>query len=271
MARTILIAAVLLLISGAALRCESGGSKGGGSGDGTGGGEQRTSQVAGIANIRLLPGSGGVTVRHAPGGGGQVEQRVQRWDGAPPPPGDQLYHRVEGKTLVLDTDCGQNCSVDFDVTLPDQVAITGELGAGSLDVTGMASVRAEVGSGSVDVRQIDGPLDVRTGSGGVRLDDLGGTVAVETSSGGIEGRNLRGGEVTAKTGSGQIELGLLAPGSVQADSGSGGIELVVPQNTYRVEVETGVGESRIDVPQDPSSPRRLRLSTGVGSIEVRAG
>lgn len=244
--------AVLVLIGSVALSCGQGGEPGRTGGDGQGGGEARTSQVDGIAAIRLLPGAGGVDVRHTPGGPGRVEQRVRRWDGAGTQ-GDKLYHRVEGGTLVLDTDCGEKCSVDFTVTLPGQVPIAGELGAGELSVTSMESVQAKVGAGDVDLAGIDG------------------RVAVETGSGHVEGRDLGGREISAITGSGGVTMRLAAPESVQVESDSGDIELVVPQNTYRVEAETGAGDSEINVPQDPNSPRRLRLTTGAGDIKVQAG
>jgi hypothetical protein len=246
------VGAALLLIGSVALSCGRGGEPGGGTGDGQGGGQTRTSQVDGITAIRLLPGAGGVQVRHTPGGGGRVEQRVRRWDGAGWQ-GDKLYHRVESGTLVLDTDCGEKCSVDFAVTLPSQVPIAGELGAGALDVAGMESVQAKTGAGDVD------------------LADIAGRVAVETGSGHVEGRDLSGKEISAMTASGGATLRLAAPESVQVESDSGDIELVVPQNTYRVEAETGAGDAEIDVPQDPNSPRLLKLTTGAGGIKVQAG
>ncbi|MBB5154459.1 DUF4097 family beta strand repeat-containing protein [Saccharopolyspora phatthalungensis] len=267
--------AALVLIGGAALTWGPLGSA-----------EERTTALDGIDRIELASGSGDVEVSYAPGARGEIVQRVHRWAGAFWG-ADKVEHRVEGGALVLATDCGWNCSVDYRITLPAPVPIRGNLDSGSLHVVGMRSVQAEVGSGSVDVSEIGGAVDVRTGSGSVsvrRVDgqvdahtgsgeitlaDIGGKVGAETGSGDIEGRGLRGADIVAKTNSGSARLGLAGPQSADVSTDSGQIELTVPNDRYRVDTDTGSGDIDIEVAQDPSAPKRLMLSSGSGDIVVR--
>ncbi|GAA4854400.1 hypothetical protein GCM10025787_42980 [Saccharopolyspora rosea] len=245
--------AALVLIGGALAGCGDGGTE-----------RTRTTQADGVERIQLEPGSGSVRIRYERGARGEVRQISH----GPTDPGAKS--RIENGTLVLDTDCGWNCDIRYEVTLPARLPVEGELGSGGLDVTNMSAVRARVGSGTIDVRDVVGPVEVRTGSGGIRLTRITGAVDAETDSGQVEGRELRGGDVRAHTGSGGVRLGLAEPRSVDADTGSGSIELDVPRVPYRVDSDTGSGSVSVDVPQDPASPHHLRLSTGSGSASVRA-
>ncbi|CAM06369.1 putative adhesin [Saccharopolyspora erythraea NRRL 2338] len=245
--------AALVLLGGAALAWGQ-----------IGGREQtRTVPVDGVSAVELIGGAGSVEVRYAPGARGEVQERISSsWGG-----GDSRL-RVDGGRLVLDTDCGWNCSVDYQVTLPAPVPVTGELGSGDLEVAGMASVDARLGSGGADVRDVAGAVSVETGSGSVSLAGLGGDVDVRTGSGGVDGRDLRGGRFRAELGSGTAAAELTAPQEVDVRTSSGGIELEVPQGAYRVRADTGSGGEEIGVTQDPNAPRSLELSTGSGSIQV---
>lgn len=270
--------------------------------------EVRRSPLAGISDVRLAPGSGDAQIVRG-SGRAEVEQVVTRWkwpwqDGAEP-----VHHRIEGGTLVLGTDCGDRCEVDYRVRLPEGVPVAGRLGSGSLDVRGMRSVAAEVGSGSIEARGIGGPVDVRTGAGSVRLRELGGTadartssgsvdaaglrgerftartgsggirlvdvagrVDVQSGSGGIDGRRVAGADLVARSGAGSVSLGVLDPRRVAVGTGSGSLDVAVPRGlgAYRVRSdERGAGDAEIGVPQDPAADRHLRLSTGSGSVRVR--
>lgn len=227
-----------------------------------------TDVVVGIDSVVLEGGRGDVEVRHVPGSRGEVTATVSRsWFGADP--GDEAHRRM-GSRLVLDTDCGRGCSVDYVVELPDPVEVSGRLGSGDLRVRGMGAVRAETGSGEIDVRGVAGPVDVRTSSGGIELADVAGDLVAETGSGRIEGEGLRGRSVRAHSGSGEVELVAEAPEAVLVETGSGGIELTVPDGAYRVLTDTGSGSADVAVAERRDAPRSLELSTGSGDIEVRA-
>lgn len=226
--------------------------------------EARTSPLRDVERVTIDSGSGSVDVRHVPGAQGEIRQTRHSWFGGRV----EAQHSLSGGRLLLDTDCGWNCSVDYVVTLPTTVPVSGRIGSGSLEVTGMSSVDVEVGSGSITLREVDGPVAAHTGSGSIELAGIGGRIDVDSGSGRIEGSALRAAEVTAHTESGGVELELLSPRSVRVDTGSGGIDVTVPPGRYQVEAETGSGSEEIDVARDPDAPRSLRLSTGSGGIDV---
>ncbi|MDR7302095.1 DUF4097 family beta strand repeat-containing protein [Haloactinomyces albus] len=230
--------------------------------------EVRTTALGDIRGIEIDSGSGSVDVRYEPGAEAVVQQREHRWWGGWWADDSKPNHSVADGELLLDTHCGWNCTVDYVVTLPKRVPVTGELGSGSLGIAGMSSVDVEVGAGSVLVREVSGPVTAHTGSGGIELVDIAGNIEADTGSGSIEGRDLRGGDITAHTSSGGVTLDLLSLRSVDVDSGSGRIELTVPRGPYRVDAETGSGSKEIDVGRAPAAERSLTLSTGSGGIHV---
>ncbi|MER7013123.1 DUF4097 family beta strand repeat-containing protein [Saccharopolyspora sp. NPDC000359] len=231
--------------------------------------QQRTDPVGGVDRVQLGDGAGSVEIRYVPGGRGEVTQRVERWGAALWGGDDEVVHRVEDGELVLDTSCGWNCEVSYQVALPAPVPVAGELGSGSLTVVGMRSVQAEVGSGSIDLRAISGPVTARTGSGSVHVRDVDEPVEVRSGSGRIELVDL-GGRVEAETGSGEITGADLRGAEIVADSGSGSIELRLPADRYRVSTDTGSGDADVRVAQDPSASKQLTLSTGSGEIRVHS-
>lgn len=228
--------------------------------------EERSTEVTGISRVEISGASGNVQVRYRPGDTGVVHEKVSRnrwWSHD-----SQVHHRVENGTLVLDANCGWRCQVDYEVTLPAEVPVTGDLGSGDLRVSGMRSVQADVKSGSVELEDISGRVEVRASSGDIRLADVQGDVVVRTGSGEISGSDLRGRQLTAESGSGDVELAVSEAESVRVETGSGDIELTVPPGAYAVKSRTGSGEEEIEVPVDPNARQELLLSTGSGSIRV---
>ncbi|MEQ4303614.1 DUF4097 family beta strand repeat-containing protein [Plantactinospora sp. B6F1] len=225
----------------------------------------RTEDVK-ITEVEVLPGSGDVTVRT-----GAVQnvriKRVVQYRG--PEPSDATY-RIDGTTLVLDTDCGRHCGVSYDILAPAGIALHGENGSGDIALTALTEVDIKVGSGDIAVTDASGAVRVETGSGDITLDRLPGTVTARAGSGSIEGRSLGAGKVNAQTGSGDIRLTLGTAGSVQASASSGSIELTVPAGDYRVRAHADSGDVDVTVPDDPAAESVLDVRTGSGDITVRS-
>ena len=228
--------------------------------------EPRVVELGDVRSVEVASGSGDVHVRHVPNAPAHVEEhRSSRWFGQ----GEtELQHQLNGDELLLDTKCGWNCTVDYVVTLPVPVPVSGDLGSGNLEVFGMSSVDADVSSGTMAIRDVGGPVRAHTGSGEIELARVSGALDVRTGSGDIEGTDLGGRDVQARTSSGDVELDLLDPRALDAETGSGEVALQVPEEVYQVDSSTGSGDSEIDVRQDPNSPRHLQLSTGSGDIQV---
>ncbi|QWF80722.1 DUF4097 family beta strand repeat-containing protein [Amycolatopsis sp. CA-230715] len=176
--------------------------------------------------------------------------------------------RVEGDTLVL-ADCGSGCSVDYDVVVPKGTAVTGKNGSGDVRIKGVASVDVSALSGQVTVQGVEGPATVGTTSGDIEVHDIGGEVKAHAQSGHVRGDGLRA-KTDAEAQSGDVDLKVTSPQDVRAHTGSGSVKLVIPQDTYRVEGDSGSGDRKISVNQSASGTHLLDLDTGSGDVSVVA-
>jgi hypothetical protein len=243
--------------------------------------DSRDEQVA-LTEVSVNGGSGTVTVK--PGGAGSVHiSRHLSYVGKRPGETD----RMEGSVLRLDTGCGPNCSVDYELAVPPGVRVSGQNGSGDLDLANVATVAVSVGSGSVTVRQASGDVNVetgsgdieltdgkgnivaKTGSGAIRLSEISGNVAAETGSGDIRGTGLGGATTSVRTASGSVSLDVAKAQDVTARTSSGSIRLTVPAgDRYRLVATTSSGRTNLGVPDDPAGEHRLELHTESGGITV---
>ncbi|HEX5540598.1 MAG TPA: DUF4097 family beta strand repeat-containing protein [Micromonospora sp.] len=216
-----------------------------------------------ITEIAVTPGSGDVTVRTAAVSMVQIKRTV-RYRGDEP----DANYRIEGTVLTVDTRCGRNCSVSYDITAPQGVAVGGSTGSGDLTLTNVGRVDVATGSGSITVQGASQAVRAETGSGDITVTDGLGPVSVEAKSGSVVGRGLGGGEVSVRTNSGDVSLTLDTPQSVRLSVGSGDVTLSVPTGSYRVSARTSSGDQDIRVPSDPAAPFLLDLSSRSGDIEL---
>lgn len=225
---------------------------------------EATDQVDGVSRVRIDNDSGNVSIR-----AGDVRTTTVRrhFDFRLGEPGKSFS--VEGGELVLD-DCGWWCSVDYELIVPEDMAINGDVKSGDLLLEGVASAEVDASSGDVTVRDVSGPVRLDVSSGDVHLSGVSGPVDVDASSGDVTGDGLRG-QVTVDASSGTIRLEMVVPQNVTADASSGDIELTVPDVPYRVEGETDSGDREIRVDQGGDAARTLRLNTSSGDVTVRTG
>ncbi|MEU8263621.1 DUF4097 family beta strand repeat-containing protein [Micromonospora sp. NPDC048999] len=216
-----------------------------------------------ITRITVRPGSGDVTVR---GSGAATDVRIKRkvrYQGTQPDTG----YRITGDELVLDTGCGNRCSVSWEVTAPEGVTVRGETGSGDITLSQVGAVDVKLGSGDVSVTAAHGDVSAETGSGDITVDDATGAVRLHTSSGDVEARRLAAG-VDAETSSGDVTVELDQPASARVHTGSGNVELAVPDGRYRVRTSTGSGETSLAVTDDPTAALLLDISTGSGDLTI---
>lgn len=214
-----------------------------------------------VRTVQLDNGSGDVAIRVADTGTTTVRQHFEyRW-GDP----EQAYS-VEGDELVLG-DCGWNCSVDYEVTVPRGTVVTGTVSSGTLSVAGVASADVGANSGDVRISDVRGPVSVEADSGSVQLSRVSGRTSVQASSGDVEGAELTG-PVSVDASSGDVQLRLARPQDVRAEASSGSIEVLVPDAGYRVTADASSGERSIDVREDPAAAHTLDLHASSGDISA---
>jgi hypothetical protein len=216
-----------------------------------------------IRGVKLEGDSGSVRIRTGSGPSTVREEVSYHWRSKP----DGPFYRVDGDQLVL-TSCGVNCSVDFEVVVPEGVPVTGKVDSGALDIAGVSSVDVQSDSGGARVEDVSGAVKLRLDSGSIDLRNVG-AVELRSDSGSVTGDDVRGPvDVTASSGSVEFTLAQANDVKVHADSGS--IELTVPGGPYRVEGGSDSGHREIGVQTDGSARHLLDLNTESGSVTVRA-
>lgn len=255
-------------------------------------------------SVQVRTGSGDVAIRYVPG---ITETKIHRTvehakDNKP----TGVAHRIEGSTLVLG-DCGNNCSIDYEIQVPsaDITVEAPDNGSGDAVIEGVAAIDYKIGSGNFQARNIAGKVQVYSGSGNVFVRDITGDVTAHTGSGKFEASRVKGSvtadlgsgdieldqvqgkmlvntgsgritgtaldnDVTADAHSGDVELTFVSARTARLDSGSGDITVRVPSSggPYKVTAETGSGDRKVDVPTDPAAKYELKLNASSGDVKV---
>ena len=125
-------------------------------------------------------------------------------------------------------------------------------------------LRLRHGSGSSSVERVTGSVTVRSGSGQARVGEILGALRSGFGSGDLAVGTVRG-AVSSRTGSGSAQLDAVY-GDVDLATGSGSLSIGLPAGiSVRLDVQTGSGRVRSDLPID-NAPS----SASGGSITVRA-
>jgi hypothetical protein len=222
-------------------------------------------EQARITEIKVTGGSGDVAIRTAARADTAIN-RVVRYRGGEP----GRTYRIEGSVLTVETRCGGDCGVSYDIEAPAGVKVSGGLQSGDIRLAGVGTVDVEVTSGDVTVDSATGPVTVRTTSGDIIAGAVTGATTLTATSGDIEARALTG-AATARTTSGNIELHLAEVGAVQARANNGDVQVVVPPGRYQVRVDTDNGDQDVTVANDASAPTLLDVTTDNGDVIVREG
>ncbi len=220
-----------------------------------------------VTEIVVAGGSGDVMVRTSAIGETRIGRTVTYRDGQEP----GATYKLTGTVLNVDTNCGSNCSVSYDIEAPTGVAVRGALGSGEIALTGVATADVTVGSGNVAVTEASGAVKARTRSGNIVVQDLKGAAHLVATSGNIEGMGLGSGALIAEATSGDIELTLSKPGPVTAKATSGNVGLMVPDGSYQVRTSATSGEQMVDVPHDPAGKHLLDVRATSGDVRISRG
>ncbi|MEV8508021.1 DUF4097 family beta strand repeat-containing protein [Actinoplanes sp. NPDC051475] len=217
-----------------------------------------------ITEIVVSGSSGDVSVRTAPIAETHIK-RIVRSSGADP----GASYRLTGTSLAVDTSCGADCRVSYDIEAPTGVAVRGELNSGGLTLVQVGSADVTVTSGEIVLDRIAGEVKAGARSGNIVATGLAGKANLTTRSGNIEGMELTGGgAITAEATSGNIDLQLVQPASVTARVSSGNVDLMVPPGSYRIARQVGSGDFESDIASDPKATKVLDVHTGSGNASI---
>jgi DUF4097 and DUF4098 domain-containing protein YvlB len=232
-----------------------------------------------VASVRIENRSG--TVRIHVGTQAVVHRTVYHTGDKP----GQTFH-YEADTLVLEDCKRNNCSIDYDVVIPEGAKVIGEVGSGDLDLSGMTEVGVQAGSGDIAVRDVTGPVTVKATSGNIQLSGLAQSVVAEASSGDITINGVKGdvtalarsgdvvatgigGKTSVENSSGDVTLDLASVQNVKATATSGNIVVKVPRGEpCKVTATTRSGDESVNITSDPAARYALELDASSGDINV---
>ncbi len=217
--------------------------------------DERTVETA-VKAVTIEGGAGSVKITGSPDATTHVKRHVRYRRDKP-----AATDRVDGDTLILRTNCGQACWVDYEVTVPS---------SGDLTIRGASGdVNARASSGEITISDVQGSVAAEASSGNVQLTGVRGTVSVRATSGDISGQDLRGGHTTARTSSGEISLVLAAAQDVDVEATSGDVRVLTAAGQhYRIDTSTSSGDVRAKVTSDPAADHHLKVKTSSGDITV---
>lgn len=178
-------------------------------------------------------------------------------------------YRIEGTALHVDTDCGPDCRVSYQIEAPTGVAVRGQLRSGDVGLTGVASAELKLTSGDVMIDGSTGPVQVTTTSGDITVTDAKGGATLHATSGNVRAMDVGGGPVSARVRSGEVTVKMTTVGSVSAHATSGDVEVLVPAGSYRFDVNSNSGDlDVVGLHNDPSSKNVLDIRTASGDATV---
>ncbi|GAB7039967.1 hypothetical protein JCM9533A_38170 [Catenuloplanes niger JCM 9533] len=225
--------------------------------------EFRSTEPIAITEIRLTGDGGTVVVTTADRTDTQID-RVVRYSSVNAP---ETGYRIEGTALVIDTDCGSRCDVDYTVSAPRGVRVGGQSDAGDVRLTAVGAVNLRIESGSFTADGVDGPLRLQADSGDVTVSRVTGPADLRVQSGTLSASAL-GGAVTTVVESGDADLTLAVAVPVTARVDSGNLTLRVPDGKYRVRTDVDSGQVDVGIADDPAATTVLDLRADSGDLNV---
>jgi hypothetical protein len=218
-----------------------------------------------VTEIVLTGANGDVTVRTSE----IKETRITRVIHRNSDPG-RTYEIKDG-VLSIDTDCGDNCSVTYDIEAPANVAVRGELRSGDIGLSGVGKTDVMVTSGDIMVTRATGDVRAKATSGDISVVDSTGRTTVLSTSGDVRAFNIAG-AVEARTTSGDVDVQLTKANSVIAHATSGDVNVLVPAGSYKISSDiTGSGDNRIvGLVNDPAAKFLIDMSAASGDATVSA-
>ncbi|MFG2603237.1 DUF4097 family beta strand repeat-containing protein [Streptomyces sp. NPDC048514] len=159
--------------------------------------------------------------------------------------------RVENGALTL-SGCGDDCGVDYAVTLPAGLPVTGGTTNGGLALTGV------------------GTVDVHTTNGQIAVTDATGAVKLRSSNGDIDVKDAKGGDIDTRTTNGEVTIQTVTPQNIRARTSSGNLTVAAPPAGYRISANDSHGDKKVAFRNDPSGRHRLDLSTTNGDLTVKS-
>lgn len=264
-----------------------------------------TERIGAGGEIGLFASTGTITVTESTGG--SVEYRAEKVRGDADDIGFVVLKSATGLTVCAvydqDDECredglssnrrrnwrnwGDRARVNVTVSVPRGTRVRVSSGNGEVSLNAaVAFAKVTSGNGKVRVSGVLGEVQASSGNGEVTVENATGPVRASSGNGDVSIGTVNG-PVNASSGNGDILVSmdrLTGSGDLEFTTGNGRIEVTVPADfSASVEASTGSGSITTDFPikligrLSPSrlrgtigdGTRRLRMSSGNGSMEIR--
>ena len=266
-------------------------------------------RVAAGGSVNIYSSAGEITITEGTGGIVEYRGEKDTHRGRIEDIGFVVLRSSEGVTICAvyddeDTDCNEDglrtehrgrwssnwrnrARVTVTVKVPRGVRLHTSSGNGDVSVAVAASqAHVSSGNGKVRVTSVAGRVEASSGNGEVTVENAGGPVRASSGNGDVY-INTTNGPVNASSGNGDIRVSmerLSGDDDMEFSSGNGRIELTVPDDfSAEVEASSGNGKVVTDFPVTirgrlsaqrlhgtiGKGGRRLRMTTGNGSMEIR--
>jgi len=188
-----------------------------------------------VRTLVVRTGAGDVMLTRAPAGAALVV-KAHETDGLFKP---KIHARMaSGGVLTLTASCpGLQCSAHYNLAIPPDVTVKVSSGFGDITATGLTSASS---------------------------------IQLGTTAGAIHATGLDAPSVKLSTGVGELTAALAHPAhTLTASTVAGGMTLSVPDTTYVVHANSGVGrvsDGRLQI--DASSPRTIDATSSLGNITI---
>jgi DUF4097 and DUF4098 domain-containing protein YvlB len=138
-----------------------------------------------------------------------------------------------------------------------------------LEVPRSTSVRVVTGTGDLRAEHLEGGADLRSATGDTHVLGVRGPVRVHADTGDVE-VVASAPDISVQTATGDVAIVASHPQTIRARAATGDIVLVVPDLTYAVDAQSDVGDDKVFVQRDDTSPRKLQARTNTGDVIVSA-
>ncbi|KUN00113.1 hypothetical protein AQI95_35740 [Streptomyces yokosukanensis] len=165
-------------------------------------------------------------------------------------PSGTSFHVRDGVLLL--SGCGDNCGVDYVVTVPAGLPVTGGTSNGGLALTGV------------------GAVDVHTSNGEIAVTNATGPVKLRTSNGDVDVKGVKGGGIDTQTSNGEVTVRTATPQNIKVRTTSGSLTVTAPPAKYQITANDSNGDKNVAFKNDPSGRYRLDLSTKNGDLTVKS-
>jgi Putative adhesin len=167
-----------------------------------------------------------------------------------------LSWQDNGKMLSLRSVCHSqdgDCGYNYTLSVPVPMRIVAGVSAGDILARGLA-----------------GSLRLSTTAGDVTLSALSGALEVTSGAGDVTAADLRASSTDIDEGTGDVALNFTAtPSHLLIKDSTGDVDVVVPDSShYHVSMSDHLGKVSDGVTDDPSSPRVISVSVGIGDVSL---